>query len=116
MKNCFVYVNLLLLLFSPCAHAFEDCDLVLKQNETYMMTIDEKPTQIVVSEPNVLSVDSTSDLYNQSFYLIMKVNSIGSSNILLTTANGNKYNIRVKSELNPIVSGAVLMLDAPPGM
>lgn len=105
----------LALLFPLAAFAFQDCELMLKKKEAYMLFIDEKPTQMFVTEPKVMSVQLASDLFNVSHHIVIKTHSTGKADLLITTAEGKKYTVNVTVEANPVVSNEVFEVDIPPG-
>ncbi|HIU87096.1 TPA: hypothetical protein IAD52_09010 [Candidatus Spyradomonas excrementavium] len=105
----------LALFFPLAASAFQDCNLTLKKKEAYMLFIDERPAKMVVTEPNVMSVQLASDLFNVSHHIVIKTFSTGKSDLLITTAEGKKYTVNVNVEANPVVSNEVFEVDVPPG-
>lgn len=107
-------LSLILLSFPLNAFAFDNCNLTLKKNEAYMLFIDEKPVEMVVSQPKVVNVMLSSDLYNVSHHIVIKTFSKGKTDIFITTVKGNKYTIKVDVEENPIISSEVFELDLPP--
>lgn len=103
-----------ILLCTLPAIAFDDCNLTLKKNESYMLFVDENPIKMSVSEPNVLSVQKSSDLFNVSHQIVIRTFSTGSSNIFVTTNKNKQYTIKVKVEQNPVISNEVFEIDLPP--
>lgn len=107
---------LVLCLIPLNAFAFDDTNLTLKKGEAYMLFIDERPVNMVVSEPKVLSVQTAADLYNVSQHLVIRTYSTGESNIVITTNKKNVYTVKVKVENDSIVSNEVFEIDLPPGV
>jgi uncharacterized protein YxeA len=105
---------LILILSSLSASAFEDYNLVLKKNDSYMMFIDDRPVKIQVSDPNIIKVQYTSDLYNRNFQILLKTYSKGKTDVLVSTAAGNQYTMKIKVEENPVISNEVIVIDMPP--
>ena len=110
------FLTLTLALFFPlAASAFQDCNLTLKKKEAYMLFIDERPIQMTVSNPNVMSVQLASDLFNVSHHIVIKTYSTGQSDLLISTDEGKKYTVKVNVETNPVISNEVFEVDVPPG-
>lgn len=114
MKMIKLLALLCFLILPLKAFAFDNCNLTLKKNEAYMLFIDERPTQMSVSMPKVLSTQLASDLYNVSYHIVIKTYSTGNAEILINTAKGNQYTVKVKVEADPIISSEVFEIDAPP--
>ncbi len=108
------FLGLIIFLFPLTAFAFDDCNLTLKKNEAYMLFIDENPVRMNVTEPNVLSVQKSSDLFNIAHQIVIRTFSTGCSDILITTAKGKQYTVKVKVEQNPVISNEVFEIDLPP--
>lgn len=116
MKNLH-YLALIfsLIAFSPLtALAFDDCKLTLKKNESYMLFLDEKPVRMYVTQPKVISVQKSSDLFNIAHQIVIRTYSTGNSNIVITTDKNKQYTVNVKVEQNPVISNEVFEIDAPP--
>ena len=109
-------LTLTIALFFPlAAFAFQDCNLTLKKKEAYMLFIDERPVQMTVSNPKVMSVQLASDLFNVSHHIVIKTHSTGKADLLISTASGKNYTVKVSVETNPVISNEVFEVDVPPG-